>query len=179
MSGAERRDAIIELLTKTHEPLSGTQLGKQFGVSRQVIVQDIALLRNSGIDILSTNRGYLLTESINKRPTRLFKLHHSVKQTQEELECIISLGGCVEDVLINHRMYGKISAPMNISNRTDIQHYLNDIATGVSTPLLSATSGYHFHHVSADSEKALDKIEIELSKKGLLAQFLPYEKHFG
>ena len=43
--GEERREYIIQLLTQTKKPISGTELAKQMKVSRQVIVQDIALLR--------------------------------------------------------------------------------------------------------------------------------------
>ena len=179
MLGPERREKLLALLESSREPISGSMLGKHFGVSRQIIVQDIALLRGAGSDIFSTNKGYILAQREEKQPTRLFKLHHRVEDTEEELSCIINLGGCVEDVFINHRMYGQISAKMNIRNHADIDHYLNDIATGVSAPLLSATSGYHFHHISAPSEDILDEIEAALTEKGFVSQFLPYEEHFG
>ena len=39
-----------------------TTLAKEFDVSRQVIVQDVALLRANGKNIFSTNRGYLIQE---------------------------------------------------------------------------------------------------------------------
>ena len=45
--GEERREHIIQLLTQTKKPISGTELARQMKVSRQVIVQDIALLRAS------------------------------------------------------------------------------------------------------------------------------------
>ena len=52
--GEERREHIIKLLTQTKKPISGTELARQMKVSRQVIVQDIALLRASNRNILST-----------------------------------------------------------------------------------------------------------------------------
>ena len=45
MEGQMRRDTIIKMLGEKGKPLSGTELAKELGVSRQVIVQDIALLR--------------------------------------------------------------------------------------------------------------------------------------
>ena len=61
MNGEERREKLVELLKNTESPLSGTRLSRLLHVSRQVIVNDIALLRAANVDILSTNKGYLLS----------------------------------------------------------------------------------------------------------------------
>ena len=45
MSGEERRHELLDLLSASREPISGRHLADHFKVSRQVIVQDIALLR--------------------------------------------------------------------------------------------------------------------------------------
>ena len=45
--GEERREYIIQLLTQTKKPISGTELAKQMKVSRQVIVQDLSLIHIS------------------------------------------------------------------------------------------------------------------------------------
>ncbi len=174
LSGAQRRKKIIELMQESHTPLSGTALGKITGVSRQVVVQDIALLRTEGYPILATTRGYLLD-----RPTavtRLIKVCHTNEQTEEELNTIVDLGGCVEDVIVNHRAYGKLSAPLQIRARRDVQIFLEQIRTGKSTPLMNITSGYHFHHISADRTEILDEIEAQLKEKGFLVEILPYEQ---
>ena len=54
MKGAERRMMIFQTLKTAGKPISGSSFAKQFGVSRQVIVQDIALLRAEGNDIVIT-----------------------------------------------------------------------------------------------------------------------------
>ncbi len=46
MSGEKRRDRLLQYLEEHDKPVSGTELAKEFGVSRQVIVQDIALFAN-------------------------------------------------------------------------------------------------------------------------------------
>ncbi len=177
----ERRESILELLDSAHVPLSGTALGRELGVSRQIIVGDIALLRERGHDIISTARGYLLNTKPGSasRPTRLFKLHHEVADTRNELSLIVELGGCVEDVFINHRAYGRVAAPLRIETAEQVEAFLNDIESGVSSPLLTATSGYHFHHVSAEREETLDAVEEALRGAGLLVDFMPYEAHFA
>ncbi len=174
MNGSQRRKKIVAMLRQSMQPLSGTDLGKETGVSRQVVVQDMALLRTEGYDIVATARGYVLNES--KQAMRIIKTCHTNEQTEEELTTIVDLGGCVVDVLINHRVYGKVSAPLNIRNRRDVQKFMNELKTGKSTPLLNVTSGYHFHKITAESEEILDEIEAALEKKGMLTEVLPYEK---
>lgn len=48
MSGEERRGKIIQALKNSDKAVSATTLAKEFDVSRQVIVQDVALLRANG-----------------------------------------------------------------------------------------------------------------------------------
>lgn len=173
MNGAQRRKKIVTMLRQSTKPLSGTALGKETGVSRQVVVQDIALLRTEGYEIMATARGYVLNES--KQAMRIFKTFHTNEQTEEELTTIVDLGGCVLDVMVNHRVYGKVSAALNIRNRRDVQVFMNQLKTGKSTPLLNVTSGYHFHRVTAEREEILDEIEEALREKGMLTELLPYE----
>lgn len=173
-AGAQRRKMILAMLRQTVRPLSGGALGKETGVSRQVVVQDIALLRTEGYPIVATARGYVLNEA--RQAVRLFKVCHNNSETEDELKTIVDLGGCVLDVMINHRVYGKMAAPLNIKNRRDVQRFLNDIETGKSTPLMNVTSGYHFHRVSAEQEEILDEIEAALREKNYLTELLPYEE---
>lgn len=177
LMGYERRDAILGRLRGACSPVSGTALADAAGVSRQVIVQDIALLRADGHDIVATNRGYVLREgtSAPSVPTRLIKVHHTVEQLEDELQTIVDMGGTVQSVMVNHRVYGKITANLDIRSRTGIECYLEDIRTGKSTPLMTVTGGYHFHRISADTEEALDTIERALAAKGFLAEVMPYE----
>ena len=174
MTGADRRKKLIFLMRESEQPLSGTQLGQVTGVSRQVVVQDIALLRTEGYPIVSTAKGYLLNEP--KCATRVLKVCHTNEQVEEELTTIVDLGGTVLNVMVNHRVYGRVEAALNIRNRRDVQGFLNDLRTGKSVPLLNVTSGYHFHKISAESEEVLDEIEHALQKKGFLAEVMPYER---
>ena len=173
MTAAERRKQILNLLKHTAVPLSGSALGKETGVSRQIVVQDIALLRTEGYPIMATARGYLLDAPNDY--VRLLKVYHTNEQTEEELNLIVDLGGCIQDVRVNHRVYGKMSAPLNIRNRRDVQRFMENLKTGKSTPLMNVTSGYHFHEISAEQEEILDEIEEALRARGFLAELFPYE----
>ncbi len=165
MTGEERRKKIAEMLGGT--PLSATKLADELGVSRQVIVQDIALLRAEGAQIIATNRGYIVAG--RSRAERVFKACHTDEQTREELYLIVDAGGCVEDVYVWHKVYGKICAQMNIDSRRKADAFLQKIASGVSTPLKNITGNYHYHTVSAASEEVLDEIGALLRARGFLA----------
>lgn len=173
MSGAERRDQIVKLLEKSSKALSGSYLAKQFQVSRQVIVQDIALLRANGANIMSTNLGYILFES--REISRVFKVYHGDNEVQEELCMIVDCGGIVKDVFVYHKVYGTVRADMNIRSREDVRSFLEQIASGKSNLLMHTTSGYHYHTVLADSEQTLDLIQEKLAARGFLAKLQDYE----
>ncbi len=172
--GNERRNRIIQMLTASDTPVSGQTLGLALNVSRQVIVQDVALLRTAGFAISSTPRGYVLggeTQAI-----RRVKVKHGTDRIEEEMNAIVDLGGCIIDVMVNHHTYGMISAPLDVKSRRDVKRFLTDLAQGVSQPLSSLTEGYHFHHISAESEEILDEIQNQLDDLGLSAPLTEYER---
>lgn len=174
--GDARRERILAALAGASGPLSGSALAAACGVSRQVVVQDVALLRERGERIVSTNRGYVLDgPAAAGRPTRLFKCRHTAEQTADELTCVVDLGGRVEDVFVNHRVYGKVSSDLGVSSRRDVERFMAELASGVSTPLMGVTDGYHFHHVSAASEEVLDEVARALADRGYLVEPTPYE----
>lgn len=168
MTGADRRGKILERIRNCDTPVSGKALAAAFDVSRQVIVQDIALIRAAGYDILSTNRGYIINEP--KAVQRVFKVRHTDEQLEEELNSIVDLGGRVRDVTVNHKVYGKLTAELDISSRRKTAEFLADIRKGKSSPLKNITSDYHYHTVEAESEQALDLIAAMLKEKGFLVE---------
>ena len=76
---------------------------------------------------------------------------------------------------INHRVNGKVSAPLNIKSRRDTHNFKSELDTSKSSLLSSATSGYHYHTIRADSEEILDEIEEALRQKHYLADYMEYE----
>lgn len=168
LSGKDRRLKILEKLSSSEKAITGSALAKEFGVSRQVIVTDIALIKATKPELISTSSGYKLMEA--QRNVRIFKVRHSNEETADELQTIIDLGGNVIDVFVEHKIYGTIRAPLNIQCKRDIENFMADLRSGVSTPLMSITQGYHFHTIEARSEAILDDIEDSLKKKGFLIQ---------
>jgi len=175
MTGELRRKNILDQLSLASNPLSATCLAETFSVSRQVIVQDIALLRAADYPIASTNRGYLLEKK--KSSKRIFKVRHTDTETRDELQTIVDCGGCVLDVFVNHRAYGIVSAPLMIQSRLEVDNFMKNMESGKSALLKNLTSNYHFHTVEAPSQEVLDIIGRKLEEQGFLAPILDYEKH--
>lgn len=173
ISGQERRERILKILKESKRAISGSELAGMLQVSRQVIVQDMALIRANGVQVLSTNRGYVVQEE--QLASRVFKVIHTDEQVEEELNLFVDYGGRVEDVFVYHKVYGVVKADMNIRSRMDVKAYMEGISTGKSTNLKNLTSNYHYHTIVADNEQILDVIQEELSKRGFLAQLQDYE----
>ena len=170
MNTSQRRIEILKILRETQVPVAARTLAAQFGVSRQVIVQDMAVIRASTPGILSTTRGYVLQQDEDVAYTREFKVRHGQEQAAQELNLIVDCGGRVKNISISHRVYGRVSAEM------DVNEFVQAISSSRSTVLSSATSGYHYHLVEASSEERLDLIGEQLEKAGFLAPLQPWEK---
>lgn len=170
MTGYERRMRILNKLQETDTPLSGTALAKSFQVSRQIIVQDIALLRAENYGILSTNKGYLLRSlnNENTQPKRVFFVKHSTDQVLDEFNTIIDLGGKVLNVAVEHELYGQICVDLLIETKYDAEDFYSNLMACRDNPLKVLTDDYHYHTVSAPSERLLDLIESDLRRKGYL-----------
>ena len=168
MKVADRRKAIVNLLLSSTEAISGGKLSEEFGVSRQIIVQDITVLKGLGYEILSTHNGYIIQKSPLKEC--VFKVYHTTEQTEDELNTIVNLGGTVVDVFVWHKVYGKMTAPLNIFSSLHIKQFIEGVRSGKSSELMNITGGYHYHTVRADSEEVLDRIQSALEKRGYIAQ---------
>ena len=167
MTGSDRRKQIVDQIRNSTTPVAGKVLAAAYDVSRQVIVQDLALIRAAGYDIISTNRGYIINEPA--AVSRVFKVKHTDAQVEEELTEIIDLGG-IWQWMRNHRVYGHMEAEINITSRRKVTEFMDDIQNGKSSPLKNITSDYHYHKVEADSEETLDLIEDMLRNKGFLVE---------
>ena len=168
MKAQERRKSIINLLLSEDRPVPGGELSEKCSVSRQIIVQDIAVLKGQGFDILSTHNGYIIQKSPLKE--RVFKVYHTTEETEDELTTIVNLGGTVVDVFVWHKVYGKMTAPLNIFSSLHIKQFIEGVRSGKSSELMNITGGYHYHTVRAESEDILNRIQNALEERGYIAQ---------
>lgn len=165
MVGEARRKKIVTILSQNKQPISGEKLAEQLGVSRQVIVQDIALLRAADYMILSTNRGYLMNPQPASKVSRIFTVSHTTEQITDELYTIVDCGGHIRNVIIEHDVYGSITASLNISSRRDVDAFVKKLEASNSVPLKELNDNIHSHTVDADNIETLDVIEKALVDK--------------
>jgi len=166
MTKEERCLFIVEILKNSQSAVSASELAKQFNISRQVIVQDIALLKAQVFPIISTHKGYILQNVSSIK--RIFEVYHQDDEIENELQMIVDLGAQVLDVFVQHETYGKIEASLPIKSRKDISLFIKQIENGSSSPLKNITSNHHFHTVVADDEETLDLIQEALDNAGYL-----------
>ena len=85
----------------------------------------------------------------------------------------------VKNISISHRVYGRVTAEMDIRSRQDVNEFAEALRNSRSTVLSSATSGYHYHLIEASSEERLDLIEKQLGEARFLAPLQPWEQTTG
>ncbi|NLK44593.1 MAG: transcription repressor NadR [Tissierellia bacterium] len=172
MDGNERRNKILNILERAQEPTKGTDLAESFNVSRQVIVQDIALLRAKGKNILATPRGYVLPKGYEKE--RLIKTivcaHHNNDELEEELRIIVDLGGKIIDVIVDHPLYGEIRSQLQIGSRYDLKLFMGEFKKTKAEPLSSLTGGIHLHTIEVEDEETFIRIRKKLLEKKYLIE---------
>lgn len=172
--GNERRDQIMQMLEAKRgkkEPISATYMGNQTGVSRQIVVGDIARLRAAGVPIVATPRGYYLrTEGEACKPLYRIVCNHGADQMCEELNTVVDFGGTVEEVIVEHPIYGKLTGELKISCRYDVDAFAKKVMEADALPLSALTEGVHMHTVSFADEQAYLRFREALSEKGILIE---------
>lgn len=167
MGSIERREEIIKLLIEKNKAIKGTELASLFNVTRQIIVKDIAILRAAGKNIIATPDGYIYNKSTNKIKA-IIAVNHESNKTIDELEIVVKYGGIIEDVIIDHPLYGEIRGNLMIKNLNDLNKFENEFKRKNAKPLSNLTNGVHLHTIAADSEDDIKAIKKELREKGFL-----------
>lgn len=169
MNADERRVKLFELLRTKRRPMSGTELASIFKVTRQIIVQDIAILRASGKDILATSKGYLAGDSPHLC-SRQIAVYHDVTSTRKELMAFVQCGCKVVDVIVEHPIYGELRGMLMLQNSKDVDEFLGNIARSNASLLSNLTGGVHLHTVEALNEDSIDKAIGILREMGMLLE---------
>ncbi|MDR2909468.1 MAG: transcription repressor NadR [Oscillospiraceae bacterium] len=169
MDAPERREALKSAILTRTGPLSASELAGELGVSRQVIVGDIALLRAAGLGIIATARGYMIAPSSPAgRFSAKLACRHSLEQTENELSAIVELGGEVVDVVVAHYLYGEITGGLNISTREGVRDFVRRVRVHETRLLSELTDGVHLHTVSCPDKNTFDLISAKLLELGIL-----------
>lgn len=168
----ERREQILYILNTKDEPITGSDLAKKFNVSRQVIVQDIAVLRAKGINIMATSNGYYISKrnEDNRNIKTIVCKHEGYDSIEKELTIIIDMGGKVLDVIIDHPVYGEIRCPLMINSRYDLEKFVKKVKEVKAEPLAVLTGGEHIHTIEVPNDEVYDIILNKLNNIGFLVK---------
>ena len=169
MTGATRRQNILAELNEATAPINATKLAEMNGVTRQIIVADIALLRAAGNNIRAEHKGYVLDRAIGEIRKKIV-CKHSKEGTLEEFYAVVDNGGKILDVQIEHSIYGILSADMSISSRFDANEFIRETGKEDATLLSDLTGGIHVHTISVKDEETFARIVARLKELGVLVQ---------
>ncbi|MBE6547810.1 MAG: transcription repressor NadR [Ruminococcaceae bacterium] len=167
MTNDKRREEILEILKNADKAISATALAEKFGVTRQIIVADIALLRASGNAIRAEHRGYVIERQF-KGISKKIVCKHDKSGVRDEFYAIVDNGGSVVNVEVEHPIYGQISANMSISSRYDADEFIRETSEAGATQLSDLTGGIHIHTINVNDEKNYARICDELKRIGIL-----------
>ena len=165
MTAIERRNAIYQVLS-ADTPISATALAGRFGVTRQVVVGDIALLRAEGRSVIATPRGYIIP--VPDGFLRTIACVHNAAQTRDELNAMVDCGCTVIDVVVEHPVYGQLTAPLAISSRYDVEQFIEKMTSASASPLSALTEGIHLHTLSCPDEEVFMHLRDKLREMGML-----------
>ena len=168
MTAPQRRSAIYQQLTHADAPISATALAQQFSVTRQVVVGDIALLRAEGHSITATSRGYIIPAETGL--IRTIACVHSAQDTRQELFAMVDCGCTVVDVIVEHPVYGQLTAPLALSSRYDVEQFIQRMQDSHAQPLSALTGGVHLHTLSCPDETAYEHLLQLLRQRGFLVE---------
>lgn len=168
-NAAQRRDQILIRLAEADQPVSASVLAGELGVSRQIVVGDVALLRASGVNIDATPRGYQIHSAAGYEGV-LACVHRTDEQMRTELYTVVDQGGVVVDVAVENPLYGELRGNLNLASRYDVDNFLAQAAAAPDGLLSRMTGGVHLHTLHCPDEDTFRRIERALGEKGILYQ---------
>ena len=171
MTGEERRRLILNELENAAAPISATTLAKKFSVTRQIIVADIALLRAAGTLIRAEHKGYVIERPYGEILQKRIVCTHDKDVTREELYAIVDNGGTVLDVIVEHSLYGSISANLGVSTRYGVDEFIKRAESTGASQLADLTGGIHIHTVAVKDEETFQRICARLNELGVLVEY--------
>lgn len=168
MNSKERRSYIEKVLIENEQPQKGHILAERLGVTRQIIVKDIAILRAEGKKIIATPEGYLIPREEKDIVKQVIAVSHETDEIEEELKIIVKFGGIIEDVIVEHPVYGEIKSMLMIKTLYDVENFISKINEVKAEPLLILTGGIHLHTIIAENDSILENIKKELKDKNYI-----------
>ena len=169
MDAQERRQAIARRLERARSPVSATALAREFSVSRQIIVGDVAILRAGGQEITATPRGYMV-QNAPSGLVRQIAVKHDGQAMEAELNAMVDHGCTVLDVIVDHPIYGQLTGPLQLSDRYQVGQFIARCRSQAAAPLSQLTEGIHLHTLACPDQGAYERVREALARQGILLE---------
>jgi uncharacterized protein len=167
--GVARRRRILQRLRRETGTIPASALAREFRVSRQCLVQDVAILRASGEEIWATPRGYRVSPPPKSSGHRaVLACRHRPEDTEEELQILVDHGVSVLDVVVEHALYGELRGSLQLESRADVEEFMQRWRSTKATLLSALTRGVHLHHVEARRPELIARAKAQLQARGFL-----------
>ena len=170
MNAVQRREVILERLSNADAPVSASVMAAELGVSRQIVVGDVALLRAGGAAIEATPRGYQFHPAPGGYTGILACVHRTADEMRTELYTVVDQGGVVVDVAVENPLYGELRGNLNLASRYDVDTFITQAANTPECLLSRMTGGVHLHTLRCPDEASFRRVKAALAEKGLLYQ---------
>ena len=168
MNAVQRREVILERLSNADAPVSASVMAAELGVSRQIVVGDVALLRAAGAQIDATPRGYQLHPAAKGYTGILACVHRTAEEMRAELYTVVDQGGVVVDVAVENPLYGELRGNLNLASRYDVDNFIQQAKDTPEALLSRMTGGVHLHTLHCPDAGSFERIKKELEEKGIL-----------
>lgn len=162
----KRRDAILEKIQKSNKPIKASELAKECSVTRQVVVNDISILRAKGNKIIATSKGYIIDNENEK--VYLISCNHNEHDILEELYTIVDCGCGILNVTVEHDVYGEICGNIHVFSRFEVDEFVEKLEKSNSFSLSVLTNNQHMHALSCPTNKHYEEVVKRLTKLGFI-----------
>jgi transcriptional regulator of NAD metabolism len=165
-----RRRRLEACIREAGRPIRGTELAKRLGVSRQAVVQDIAVLRAKGSPIRSSPRGYLWEGSTQSGIAVRAQLavRHTPEEASVELHALVDAGVRVVDVIVEHPLYGELRGYLDLATHEEVDIWLEEVHRHRASLLSTLTGGVHLHTLEARDAQGIARARQRLEALGFL-----------
>jgi transcriptional regulator of NAD metabolism len=130
----------------------------------------VALLRASGVKIISERLGYTIPKIASDEIYKTIICKHTKEQTLDEFYAIVDNGGKVVSVTVEHSLYGQITADLNVVSRYDAQEFAKRSEETDAMLLCDLTDGLHIHTITVKDEESFKRIYVQLKALGILIE---------
>ncbi|WP_179393765.1 transcription repressor NadR [Lacticaseibacillus absianus] len=166
LTSAQRQSQMKATLSDNDTPVTASHFAHHFGVSRQTIVGDIALMRAQGEAIIATPQGYQYEQPATD--SAVIVCRHTPAQAADEMTTIVDHGGTLVDVIVDHPLYGQLRGQLQIKTRTDVNLFVGHMKQHDGRLLSELTGGVHLHTIAFETPAQLKAIKDALRAKGYL-----------